>query len=35
MGPNTVYIMVGAGVLILAVIVFLVYKSIKGQKSTS
>ena len=32
MGPNTAYIMMGAGVVILALIVYLVYKAIKGPK---
>jgi len=32
MGPNTVYIMIGAGSLIACLIAYLVYSSFKGPK---
>ncbi len=32
MGPHTVYIMIGVGVVILALIIFLIYSSFKRPK---
>ena len=32
MGPHTLYIMIGAGVLILALIIYLIFSSSKGPK---